>query len=498
MYRFCLAVLIFFLGNVPVLLAAPEPLQSFEHGGQVARLVVSPDGKILAVGGGNGQAKISLWHLGERELIGELTEHRAGITGLAFTPDSKQLVSCAWDGQVILWDLNILDEVRRFVGHDGGVTGLCISTDGRALATGGMDGTACLWDLASGKQRHRLGPFVQKNPKRDVVIAVAFSVDGKLLAAHQQEGGGYPTSAFLFDAETGKTISRLPGLSYDFAQQQFLDEQRAKGPARWVALRHRLAVRGMQLPEFNTTIHGAFDGFAPDGHTAAQLDSRRALLLEMVTNQDCFEYRHIDWITAVAFAPDGRHLVWAESDKGAVHYWSVPELVGAADAPEKQTRQGLEACWTDLAGDPRRAYRAGWVLAAAPADAVPFLRDKVLAQPAVDPKRIERLVADLDAPAFLARQKAADELATLGMPALRAVKAVLAGRPPLELTRRAERLVETLEEKLQGETVQRVRAVQTLERIGTAEARAVLEQVARGGLTLEEEAAAFAVRRLKK
>jgi WD40 repeat protein len=498
MYRIYLAVLALLVGHTSTVLAAPEPLQSFEHGGQVARLVVSPDGKILAVGGGNGQAKISLWHLQEREWIGELTEHRAGITGLAFTPDSKQLVSCAWDGQAILWDLNTLDEIRRFTGHDGGITGLCISPDGRALATGGMDGAACLWDLATGKQRHRLGQFPQKNPKRDVVVAVGFSADSKFLAAHQQEGGGYATSLFLFDAENGKSVSRLAGIPYDFAEQRFLYEPRAKGPAARMLLRHKLAVRGMQLPEFNTTIHGAFDGFSPDGQTAAQLDSRRALLLETATNQDCFEYRHIDWITAVAFAPDGRHLVWAESERGTVHYWSVPELVGAADAPEKQTVQGLEACWADLAGEPRRAYRTGWVLSAAPADAVPFLRDKVLAQPAVDPKRIERLVADLDAPTFLARQKAADELAGLGMPALRAVKMVLASKPPLELTRRAERLVETLEEKLQCETVQRVRAVQTLEHIGTAEARAVLEQVARGGLALEEEAATFAVRRLKK
>jgi hypothetical protein len=126
------------------------------------------------------------------------------------------------------------------------------------------------------------------------------------------------------------------------------------------------------------------------------------------------------------------------------------------------------------------------------------LRDKVLATPQVDPKRLERLVADLDAPAFLARQKAADELAALGMPALRAIKAVLAGKPSLELTRRAEQLAEILEAKLRGETVQRVRAVQTLERIGTVEARAVLEQLARGGLALEQEAAVHALRRLKK
>lgn len=474
--------------------AFPEPAQTFTHGSQVERLAVSPNGKVLASGGGGENAKVCLWDLGTSKRIGELTGHRAGITGLAFTPDSKQLITSSWDGQVILWDLSTANVVRRFEGHAGDVTGLALSPDGRTLATGGMDGTIRLWKLATGKERRCLGPLPRSDNKLGVVLAVAFSADGALLAAHQQEGAAQRTTYFLFDAATGKSVGRLGDLPYDF-DKQLPGAQRGQGRT---PIRFELALRGIQLPAFNSTLLGSIEGFSPNGQAAVYLDCRRVTLVETVTNQDCFEHRHGDQITAVAFAPDGRHLVWADGDSGVVHLWRLAELLGVAETPAKQNARGLSQCWIDLAGDAGRAYRAGCVLAAAPADAVPFLRAKLLdSEAGVDPERVKRLIADLDAPAFAARQKAADELATLGIPALRAVKAVLAGKPGLELARRAERLEKVLEEQLQGEVLRRLRAVQTLERIGTPTAREVLERLARGGLAFEQTCATCALQRLK-
>lgn len=109
--------------------SATDPVQTFAQGGPVALLVFSNDSKILAAGRGGGDATIYLWSLEEGELIGKLSAHASAITGLAFTPDGKQLVSAAWDGQVILWDVERLTEIRRFEGHEVGITGLALSPD---------------------------------------------------------------------------------------------------------------------------------------------------------------------------------------------------------------------------------------------------------------------------------------------------------------------------------------------------------------------------------
>jgi hypothetical protein len=83
---------------------------------------------------------------------------------------------------------------------------------------------------------------------------------------------------------------------------------------------------------------------------------------------------------------------------------------------------------------------------------------------------------------------------------LPALRKALAGDPPLEVKRRLEVLLEKMEGvSLPPETLRSVRAVEVLEYIGTAEARAIVERLARDGVAearLTRETAA-ALRRMK-
>jgi len=102
----------------------------------------SPDGKTAASGGGYGDNVIRLWGHGHRAraalLRGAHPIHNS-ITGLAFTPDGKHLLSCALDMTVRLWDVATGAEVRQFRGHQAGVTGLALAPDGKTLATASQD-----------------------------------------------------------------------------------------------------------------------------------------------------------------------------------------------------------------------------------------------------------------------------------------------------------------------------------------------------------------------
>jgi hypothetical protein len=112
---------------------------------------------------------------------------------------------------------------------------------------------------------------------------------------------------------------------------------------------------------------------------------------------------------------------------------------------------------------------------------VPFLGERLRPVPHVSPERLARLVADLDADDLAARQKAARELEGLDEMAVPALRKAQAERPPLEMRRRIEALLEKLEAPMPPSGRLRViRAARVLEQAGTPEARRVLEALARG------------------
>lgn len=479
--------------------AAPEPMVSLEHGAPVGFIAISADGKTLASGGGSGAANIRLWDLGEREEIVEIDVHRAGITGLAFTPDGKYLASCGWDAQVYLWEVATGREVRSFAGHEEGVTSLAISPDGRLLVTGSIDGVARLFDLATGKERYYFSHC--KRGKWDRVVSVAFSADGTLVATSEDHE---PRIRF-WDVEKGKEVHN-PGPSKKSPQaRRVYDGIRDFSAYRgnFVPDHHRFAQgsRGIQLRQFGGYPVRSFDHFAPDGHSIAYGLSMRLMFLEAATGQDRLDFRRWQYVSAVTFAADGRTIASAEGKEGAIHLWKVEDLVGVKRPQGKISADQLEMCWSYLARDAVNAYRASWQLSFSPDQAVPFLVDQALDQQKIEPKVLDALIADLDGPTFAVRQRAAAKLDALGPPALAALRKVLAGKPSLEMTQRAERLVLQLEEKIVQEAVRGLRVVETLERIDTPAALAALDKLAQGPLKGGpdvEEAAGRTLARLRE
>jgi RNA polymerase sigma factor (sigma-70 family) len=65
-------------------------------------IAFSPDGNILAAG----SWRIHVWDLKTGKQINQFDGHRAEVTSLAFSPDSKRLVSASKDSTALVWDLS--------------------------------------------------------------------------------------------------------------------------------------------------------------------------------------------------------------------------------------------------------------------------------------------------------------------------------------------------------------------------------------------------------
>jgi WD40 repeat protein len=168
--------------------ALPDPINNQPALGlPVERLVLSPDGTLLAAGVSS-HSQIAVFSVPENRLLYRLQvqplfkvfDHLADpgrLQWLEFSPDSRLLASTdATEPGIRLWDARTGRAAGRLAGHRDSTVQVAFSPDGRTLASTGADGTLKLWHLPTRREVATLLESGAKGP-------VGFSPDGTLLLA---------------------------------------------------------------------------------------------------------------------------------------------------------------------------------------------------------------------------------------------------------------------------------------------------------------------------
>jgi len=397
-------------------------------------IALSPDGKLLGVGREDGAIRLyETTTLKERV---SLTGHHAAVTAMTFAPDGKQLASGGRDHVLHIWDATNGREMQTLTGPGKGALCLTYSADGKQLACGSGDNYVHLFNLSvTPPSSRRIGAH-PGGP-----LAVTFSPDGKTLVTC-----GRDRLIRLWETVTGRERRRLKG--------------------------HSNAVLAVALsPSGKILASSAADGMI----RLWDLDAGREL--QRVEG-------HRGGVQVLTFFADGKTLASGGSET-SVLLWDVQALIHEPAPPiaDLSARQ-LETLWTELASeDDEAVFQAVRTLSAAGKQSITLLRERV--RP-VQGDLVNRWLTELDADDFMVREKAMEELAQLGKFVEGPIRKALEESPSAEARRRLTRLLNKLEKStFSPEGDRALRAIEVLERIGNAEAKALLRELAKGATVAE-------------
>lgn len=116
--------------------------------------------------------------------------HVDTVNCLAFSPSSRYLVSGGNDARILIWDIRTRAVVGSLVGHTGPVNNIAFTRDGRYLISGGKDGVLRLWDFATRRLINRANPSRRPgdDPRGDAINALALTPDGRWIVVGRENG----------------------------------------------------------------------------------------------------------------------------------------------------------------------------------------------------------------------------------------------------------------------------------------------------------------------
>lgn len=237
-------------------------------------MALSPDTTRLAAASSVGfePRPIQIWDANTGEPLSRLKKRTLSVKALAFSPDSKTLVSGDGISTIWLWDMDT-DTVRAsFKISTGDLHALGFSPNGKILASGSSDGKIRLWDATIKKQEGLSisegdTALLTLREHKNKVTTLAFSPDGKTLITAGTSG-----NIRAWDTATGSErftcsghFGNALGLVFSETGSTFTSVYRHTWNS--VQLKDRDVKTGNRISDRFLDIDNAFAAISPDGQT---------------------------------------------------------------------------------------------------------------------------------------------------------------------------------------------------------------------------------------
>ncbi len=284
----------------------PALIRTLEgHSDSVSGCAFSPDGKRIVSASQDNTLKV--WDAETGELLRTLEGHSHFVSGCAFSLDGNRIVSASYDRTLKVWDAETGELLRTLEGHSSSVKGCAFSPDGNRIVSASEDNTLKVWDAETGKLLRTL------EGHSNSVSDCAFSPDGKCIVSASQDN-----TLKVWDAETGELLRTLEEHSSSARDCAFSPDGKRIASASYD---RTLKVWDAETGKLLRTLEGhsfSVNGcaFSPDGkcivsasedNTLKVWDAETGELLRTLKG-------HSFLVNGCAFSPDGKRIVSASSD----------------------------------------------------------------------------------------------------------------------------------------------------------------------------------------
>jgi WD40 repeat protein len=268
---------------------------------------LAPDGRWGLFAGEHDDALV--WDTERGRRIARLARaHAEPISTVAIAPDGRGAVTASEDGTVVLWDVPARAVRHRFKIEEGKLAAATFSPDGRRVLVAGRD--VWVWERNSGRLSltlHGHGPFNR----------VAFTPDGGRIVC----ASSYDHVMTVSDARTGRLLQLREKDPLPVEMAMAADGRSVLGQDGGTIYRWPLADLAAveELAFYNGVPSGI--GVAAGGRLVFTTDEEGDLKLwDARTGKRQPSPQRA--ITALAWTPDGRHLVAGASD-GTLSVWTA-------------------------------------------------------------------------------------------------------------------------------------------------------------------------------